>query len=89
MRRAMLQMIPLAVFLLLWEAIARAGFFHATLFPSPSAVCMAFVEMVSRGEMLKDVVASGRRAVVGSAHRLLGGGCQTPRPVESTDRGRR
>jgi NitT/TauT family transport system permease protein len=55
----------IAIFLVLWEVTARAGFTHISLFPPPSQVLTAFVEMGRSGELVRDVRASMWRAVIG------------------------
>lgn len=62
--------LSILVFLLMWEAIARAGFASRALFPPPSQVLAAFLELVRSGEMLRDVRISTWRALIGFA---LGG----------------
>lgn len=62
---AMTRLFPILGVLAVWELTARTGAFNTTLFPAPSAVWAAFVEMVGRGEMLGDIEVSLRRAAVG------------------------
>jgi ABC-type nitrate/sulfonate/bicarbonate transport system permease component len=62
--------LSIVVFMLVWEAIARAGLASRSLFPPPSQVLVAFVELVRSGEMLRDVRVSIWRALVGF---ILGG----------------
>jgi ABC-type nitrate/sulfonate/bicarbonate transport system permease component len=55
----------IAVFMVAWETVARFGFVHASLFPPPSRVCAAFLEMARSGELMRDLRASLWRAVIG------------------------
>ena len=57
--------IPIPMALVLWELVARSGAFNAELFPPPSAVWFAFLEMAENGELWRDLLASGTRAGVG------------------------
>ena len=59
------RLLPIPLLILFWEIVARSGAFNAELFPPPSAVWGAFVEMARSGEMLGDLGASVRRAVIG------------------------
>lgn len=61
----LVRFLPIPVLLVIWEVVARTGIFNRELFPPPSAVWLAFVEMARRGELWTDVLASSRRAVVG------------------------
>lgn len=55
------------VFLIIWEVTARAQLIHISLFPPPTKVAMAFVEMAWSGELQRDIPTSLLRAVVGLA----------------------
>jgi len=57
--------ISIVVFLIAWEIIARTGFIHISLFPPPTRVAEAFVEMARSGELARDLRASLWRAVIG------------------------
>lgn len=57
--------LPIPVLLLIWELVSRSGIFNAQLFPPPTAVWRAFMEMLQSGQLLSDFLASARRAVVG------------------------
>jgi ABC-type nitrate/sulfonate/bicarbonate transport system permease component len=52
-------------FLAVWEILARSGFVHVSLFPPPTRVFEAFVEMARSGELARDVRASLWRALIG------------------------
>ncbi|NER23680.1 MAG: ABC transporter permease [Symploca sp. SIO1C2] len=53
------------VILLAWQGISSAGVVPAALFPPPTKVVEAWIEMVRSGELIKDVQSSLWRAVVG------------------------
>lgn len=65
MKRAIRTAISIAVFLAAWEAVARAGFIHISLFPPPTKVAAAFGEMARSGELFRDIGASLWRALLG------------------------
>jgi ABC-type nitrate/sulfonate/bicarbonate transport system permease component len=65
MKRIAQVSLSIVVFLVVWEIIARAGFIHISLFPPPTRVVRAFVEMARSGELVRDMKASLWRAVVG------------------------
>jgi len=65
MRRLARAGLSIAVFLILWEVVARSGFSNISLFPPPSRVVAAFVEMARSGELFRDIRASLWRAVIG------------------------
>lgn len=69
----LVRFLPIPVLLLVWEFVARAGIFNRELFPPPSAVWGAFVEMARRGELWTDLLASSRRAAVGYVLGCLAG----------------
>lgn len=52
-------------FLVIWEFISRAQFVSISLFPPPTKIALAFIEMARSGELLRDIQASLWRAVVG------------------------
>src|SRR5437867_1153645 len=70
LRRLARMLVSIAVFLAVWETVARLGFVHASLFPPPSRVSAAFLEMARSGELIRDLRASLWRAVIGF---VLGG----------------
>jgi ABC-type nitrate/sulfonate/bicarbonate transport system permease component len=55
----------LLLFLVCWEALSRWGFVHISLFPPPSRVVAALIEMARSGELLRDLRVSLWRAVLG------------------------
>ena len=57
----------LLAFLLAWEVLARSGVVHISLFPPPTVVARALIEMLRSGELARDVGASLWRALVGWA----------------------
>jgi sulfonate transport system permease protein len=61
--------LPIAV-LVIWQGICTLGWVPATLLPSPAGIVQAFMELVSSGELLRDVGVSLTRACFGF---LLGG----------------
>ena len=69
--------ISLTLFFLLWEGISRSGIVNPALFPPPSRVFLALVEMARSGELLRDIGASWWRAIagflIGSAAGILAG----------------
>lgn len=54
----------------IWEFIVTAGFINANLFPAPSSVFSAFVEMYNSGELLNNSIVSLYRVLIGF---ILGG----------------
>ncbi|MBI5036398.1 ABC transporter permease [Candidatus Micrarchaeota archaeon] len=56
--------LPLLVFLFLWEALARSGLVSIALFPPPTRVFSALFALLSEGFML-DILASIKRALAG------------------------
>ena len=71
LKKLLLVVIPVAVFLLTWEAISRAEVVSPRLFPPPSVVWNALCEWIQSGELWLDVKASVGRVIFGF---LLGGG---------------
>jgi ABC-type nitrate/sulfonate/bicarbonate transport system permease component len=56
---------PIVVFVFAWEAFSRSGRINIDLFPPPSAVFIALVDLIKSGEYLKDILWSVMRAVLG------------------------
>ncbi len=52
-------------FLVIWELIARVEVVSTSLFPPPTRVYLALVEMTRSGELARDISASLWRAIVG------------------------
>jgi ABC-type nitrate/sulfonate/bicarbonate transport system permease component len=65
MKRVLQGGISILLFLVAWEILARSQFIHISLFPPPTKVATAFLEMARSGELLRDVGASLWRAIVG------------------------
>ncbi len=59
-----------AAILIIWEALARAGFISPNVLPAPSAVLVAFWQRLLSGELVRDIGVSTWRAVLGF---LIGG----------------
>ncbi len=57
--------LPIIVFLAAWEMISRSSLVNAALFPPPSKVMSALIEMIKSGEMFRDMRASYLRLIVG------------------------
>jgi ABC-type nitrate/sulfonate/bicarbonate transport system permease component len=57
--------LSIAAFFVLWESISRSGIVNASLFPPPTGVLRALVEMARSGELLRDIRASLGRALTG------------------------
>lgn len=57
--------LPVVAFLILWELVSSSGAVNAALFPPPTKVASALMEMIRSGEMLKDMRASYWRLFVG------------------------
>ncbi len=57
--------LSILVFLVVWEIVARAGVIHVSLFPPPTQVFQALVEMARSGELVRDIRASLWRALIG------------------------
>jgi len=56
---------PIIVVLIGWEFLSGSGLVNAALFPPPSKVVIALLEMVRSGEMLRDMRASYLRLIIG------------------------
>lgn len=57
--------LPFVIVLVLWESLARVGIYNARLFPAPTTIVRAFGEMISTGDLIRDLFASIARALVG------------------------
>ncbi|HXJ96379.1 MAG TPA: ABC transporter permease [Terriglobia bacterium] len=55
----------IVLFLVAWEIVSRLGLVHPSLFPPPSRVFLALIEMARTGELARDVRASLWRAALG------------------------
>jgi ABC-type nitrate/sulfonate/bicarbonate transport system permease component len=65
MRRYIRALIAIALFLLLWEVSARADMGRIALFPPPTKVFAALVELARSGDLLRDLLSSMGRALLG------------------------
>jgi ABC-type nitrate/sulfonate/bicarbonate transport system permease component len=54
-RQRILEIASPVAFLLVWEAVVRAGWLDARFVPPPSAVVLRFFDLVQSGELWKDV----------------------------------
>jgi ABC-type nitrate/sulfonate/bicarbonate transport system permease component len=57
--------ISIGALLVTWEGLSRAEIVHISLFPPPSRVMLALIEMARSGELARDVWVSTRRAFLG------------------------
>ena len=64
---------PILILLLGWELISRSGWVNAALFPPPSKVILALVEMIRTGELFTDLRASYFRLLLGLSSGALAG----------------
>jgi ABC-type nitrate/sulfonate/bicarbonate transport system permease component len=65
MKRRTQVAISIAVFFLAWEGVSRSGVVNPILFPPPSKVLRALIEMAQSGELMRDIEASWWRAIAG------------------------
>lgn len=65
MMSAAVRYAPLAILVLLWEAVARSGLFGSDVLPSFSSVMKAWLELAQEGELLTNLLPSLYRASVG------------------------
>lgn len=61
----MRKIIPIMVFFLVWEAIARSGAVHPLLLVPPSSVLFSIFKLLLNGELFRHTKASLMRALVG------------------------
>ncbi len=57
--------IGLLIFLSIWEAVSLSPLANPVLLPAPTSIVPSLIHVISTGELLEDVMASGRRAVLG------------------------
>lgn len=57
--------IPIIIFLILWEALANSNLVNSTLFPPPTKVFTAFIVLLLTGELLSDIKSSIWRVILG------------------------
>lgn len=65
-------LLTLPVMILLWEVVSRL-FFNKNIFPPPTIVFLAFIEMMKSGELINDTLISLFRAFVGFAISAVAG----------------
>lgn len=58
-------MLPVPLFLILWEILSRSGLYNSTLLPPPSVVFRTLFEIIKSGELLIDLLASLSRTAIG------------------------
>jgi len=58
-------LLPLLVFILVWQAVSESGVVNRTLFPPASEVFLAIVELIKSGELLVHVKSSIWRVILG------------------------
>jgi ABC-type nitrate/sulfonate/bicarbonate transport system permease component len=72
-RQRILEIASPVVFLLIWEAVVRAGWLDARFVPPPSAVVLRFFDLVQSGELWKDVSITLFRVGAGYAVGVIPG----------------
>ena len=55
----------LIILLSLWQFMAVKGYINTHILPSPSQLCFTSIEMLQTGELLKNVVYSIQRVIIG------------------------
>lgn len=65
MGRRMRMVISIGVFFALWETLSCSNIANPALFPPPSEVFRALIELGRSGELLRDIQASWWRAIAG------------------------
>ncbi len=60
-------LVPIVALLAVWELVSRSGAVNSKLFPPPSLVAQGFREWAVSGEMVRDLITSLWRAVLGFA----------------------
>jgi len=58
-------LVPIPLFLVLWEIVSRVGLYNAALFPPPSRALLALIEMLKEGTLLSDAFISVKRVSIG------------------------
>jgi sulfonate transport system permease protein len=51
--------------ILVWELASRKGLIKATILPSPSRICEAFLKQIDKGTLQKHILVSLKRVLVG------------------------
>ena len=57
--------VPILIFIILWHIISTSGFVNITLFPPPTKVFDAFVELLNSGELFLHIKSSMLRVFAG------------------------
>src|SRR5690242_7486457 len=57
--------LPVAVFLAIWEIVARSGWISRALFPPPSVVFVALLQWARSGDLSRDIGVSFLRVTAG------------------------
>lgn len=66
-RRHVRGVFSIAAMAFVWESVVRLGVVSPTLFPPPSRVVMAFIDLLRSGELVRDIWISSWRAMTGLA----------------------
>jgi|SRR3989344_615903 len=59
--------VPISVFIILWQFISISGLINIALFPPPTKVFSAFIELLNSGELLLHINSSMWRVLAGLA----------------------
>ncbi len=65
MLRHLIKFVGITAFLLLWEIVSRSKLIDAALFPPPTAVISALIDVAASGLLIKDILSSTTRALLG------------------------
>lgn len=57
--------LPILIFIILWQLISTSGLVNITLFPPPTKVFLAFIELWDSGQLILDVKSSILRLLSG------------------------
>ena len=57
--------LPILIFIILWQLISTSGLVNITLFPPPTKVFLAFIELWGSGQLILDVKSSILRLLSG------------------------
>jgi NitT/TauT family transport system permease protein len=63
--RCSIILVPIPLFIVLWEIVSRVGLYNIALFPPPSRAFLALIEMLREGTLLSDVFISVKRVFIG------------------------
>ena len=72
-RKVLAKVLPIFLFLITWELVARMEIVNPSLFPPPSVVYSALIEWNHSGEFLRDVKESSWRMLLGFSMGSLAG----------------